>query len=64
MKNLPRLAGAFEPWMFEWQFKHARATRRLFTPGLGAPVLLGGQLRTPLDAELSPGWQLKAPAEP
>src|SRR6185295_7868074 len=64
VKNLPRLPGAFEPWIAVWQLLHARATRRLFTPGLGCPVLLGGQFRTPPVAELSPGWQLKAPAAP
>ena len=64
VKNLPRLPGAFEPWIAVWQLMHARATRRLFTPGLGCPVLLGGQLRFPPDADVSPGWQLKAPAAP
>ena len=44
VKNLPRLPGAFEPWIALWQFMQERATRRLFTPGLGCPVLLGGQL--------------------
>ena len=44
VKNLPRLPGAFEPWIAVWQLLHARVTRRLFTPGLGCPVLLGGQL--------------------
>jgi len=36
----------------------------LFTPGLGCPTRFGGQFGTPLDAELSPGWQLNAPADP
>src|SRR6476660_2585415 len=63
-KNLPRLAGAFEPWIAVWQLLHARVTRRLFTPGLGCPTRFGGQFSTPLVAELSPGWQLNAPAAP
>ena len=35
VKNLPRLPGAFEPWIALWQLRHARVTRRLFTLGLG-----------------------------
>jgi hypothetical protein len=64
MKNLPRLPGAFEPWIALWQLLHARVTRRVFTAGLGCPVLLGGQFRTPLVTAVSPGWQLKAPEAP
>ena len=40
VRNLPRLAGAFDPWIALWQLRHARATRRLFTPALGCPVRL------------------------
>ena len=58
------LAMRMHPWTAWWQLTHARVTRRLFTPGLGCPVLLGGQFWTPLVAELSPGWQLNAPAAP
>jgi hypothetical protein len=62
VKNLPRLPGAFEPWIALWQLRHARATRRVLTPGFGCPVLVGGQFgyAVPLTVvvAVSPAWQL------
>src|SRR5450432_3193683 len=58
VKNWPRAPGAFEPWIALWQFRQARATRRLLTAGLGCPVL-------PTQAGFgSPGAQTKPPAAP
>src|SRR5664279_3743510 len=58
VKNLPRLPGAFEPWIALWQFRHARATSRVFTAELGCPVFPAHA------AEGSPGAQRKPPAAP
>src|SRR5512141_2142856 len=43
VKNLPRLPGALDPWIAEWQSRHARATRRVLTLGWGCPVRAGAQ---------------------
>src|SRR6185369_8192104 len=68
VKNLPRLPGAFDPWMELWQLRQARATRRLFTAGFGCPVRDGGQFgyAVPLTVvvAVSPAWQLYAPLAP
>jgi hypothetical protein len=35
---LPRIVGAFEPWIELWQLRQPRATKRELTPVLGAPL--------------------------
>jgi hypothetical protein len=58
VKNLPRAAGALEPWIALWQLMQAREMRRVFTFAFGCPVLL-------LQAvDVSPGRQTQPPAAP
>ena len=55
VRNLPRFAGAFEPWIALWQFRQARDTNRLFTAEFGCPVFPAQA------ADVSPGAQVQPP---